>query len=166
MQIIARDSAISVGVLERKGGTARLCLQGSPDTSFDQTSDLNLSASLANFGGGGESEGEGSEEVEMAGRTPALLFAREVFYRTCEAALSSNASPEEWRVMFAAALQASAEVMKLETQNTKVQIVENSNLDIRASTSLPAPPSSVNSTAPTPNVETSAAVDSSSNNNS
>ena len=136
VQIVARDASLSLALVDRRRDGLRLCLQGAPDATFDQDAAVDLNASLASFGDGGEEEGEGSEQVEMTGRSPALLFAREVFYRTCEAAMSTNASPEEWRAMFTTALQTSAEIMKLEAQNTRIDVKEED--DNRSSSDLTA----------------------------
>lgn len=136
--MVARDASISVAMVERSGDRLRLCMQGAPDAAFDQDASFSLSANIASFGSGGDGEGEGSEEAEMAGRSPGLLFARELFYRTCEVALSTNASPEEWRAMFTTALQTSAEIMKLEAQNTRIDVKDDVEDDNRASVDRPA----------------------------
>lgn len=146
-QMIARDAGVSLGVIHIDGNKMKLCMEGAPDTAFDQDSSMSISANLVSVGGGGEGAGEGSEEVELVGRTPALLFAREVFYRTCEAALSSNASPEEWREMFAVALQVSTDVMKLESQVTKVEIIEKEESNNKSSADFSATQSSSQSSA-------------------
>jgi len=91
---------------------------------------------LAKFGSGDEGESEGSQDAEMVGRSPALLYAREIFYRTCEVALSTNASPQEWREMFSAALQISAEIMKVEAANIKIGISEKQDDEDIATDSL------------------------------
>ncbi|MEO0062276.1 MAG: hypothetical protein RLZZ08_836 [Pseudomonadota bacterium] len=136
--LVARDATISVAVVERNADGMRLCMQSSPDATFDQDAAVSLSASLANFGSGGGGQGEGSDEAEMAGRSPALLFARELFYRTCEVAMSTKASPEEWRAMFTTAMQTSAEIMKLEAQNTRVDVKEDVDNEHSSSMELPA----------------------------
>lgn len=133
---MARDASLSIGFVKTSGNSIQLCFQGAPDATFNQESGLNVDASLAKFGSGDEGESEGSQEAEMVGRSPALLYAREIFYRTCEVALSTNASPQEWREMFSAALQITAEIMKVEAANIKIDISEKQDDEAIATDSL------------------------------
>lgn len=143
-RLVARDASLSIGFVKTRGNSIQLCFQGAPDATFNQESGLNVDASLAKFGSGDEGESEGSQQAEMVGRSPALLYAREIFYRTCEVALSTNASPQEWREMFSTALQTSADIMKLEAENSKIQISEQQDDQNSAIDSLaPSPPTAL-----------------------
>lgn len=148
-RVVARDASLSMGFIKTRGNSMQLCFQGAPDATFNQDSGLNVDASIASFGSGDDGESEGSQQAEMVGRSPALLYAREIFYRTCEVALSTNASPQEWREMFSAALQTSAEIMKLEAANSKIDISEKQDDEDIATDTLA--PSSPQGSSPKPN---------------
>lgn len=144
VQLVARDASLSLGLVKSGDKGVQLCFQGAPDATFNQDSGLDVDASLANFGQGDDGSSEGSQQSEMVGRSPALLYARELFYRTCEVALSTNASPQEWREMFSTALQTSADIMKLEAANSKIQISEQQDDQNSATDSLaPSPPTAL-----------------------
>ena len=144
VRLVARDASLSLGVVKSRDKNIQLCFQGPPDATFNQDSGLDVDASLASFGQGDDGSSEGSQQAEMVGRSPALLYAREIFYRTCEVALSTNASPQEWREMFSTALQTSADIMKIEAANSKVQISEQQDDENSATDSLaPTPPTAL-----------------------
>lgn len=123
-QIIARDASVGIGLVQHGPTGSRFCFQASPDAAFSQNASLSLDLSIVDLGNEGGSDSEGSVDTEMTGRTPALLFAREIFFRTCETAMSTNASPDEWRAMFKLSLEIAKDVMKAETRNTSVIISE------------------------------------------
>lgn len=145
-QIVSRDAAVAIGLVQQGPSGYQYCFQSAPDAAFSQSGNLSFDFSLINIGNTVRNEGdtnsensnsenstssertsesESSTETEMVGRTPALLFAREIFYRTCETALSTNANPDDWRAMFKLTLEIAAEVMKEESKKTSVTIIEN-----------------------------------------
>lgn len=135
-QIVTRDAAVAIGLVQQGPGGPRYRFQSSPDAAFSQNAAFSLNLSLASVGNEGGSDSEGSADTEMIGRTPALLFVREIFYRACETAISTNASPDAWQAMFKSTLEVAAEVMKAETQNTSVKISEEVKDDNSSSNSL------------------------------
>lgn len=99
------------------------CTQPQPDAAFDQGESADVSVSLISLGGdeqGGEEEG--SEEVEMAGRTPALLMTRELFYRVCEFSQNYKLDKKEAMELFNKTMDSVTEVWGTEAGNTTVTI--------------------------------------------
>ncbi len=135
-QIIARDASVGIGLVQHGPEGARFCFQSAPDAAYSQNAALSLDLSLVSAGSEGESDSEGSADTEMIGRTPALLFVREIFFRTCETAMSTNASPDAWQAMFKSTLEVAADVMKAETQNTSINLDEEVKDDNSSNNSL------------------------------
>ncbi len=72
-------------VLDRKTGFVT-CAMPPPDAAFAQQEEGDVSISLISLGGNKDAGGEqeSSSEDELAGRTPAVLITRELFFRLCE----------------------------------------------------------------------------------
>lgn len=83
---IISDTASLSHTLVREGDTPFVtCAEPPPDAAFDQGDSADINVSLIKFSGDdGGGDSQNSSEVEMAGRTPAVLIARELFYRACE----------------------------------------------------------------------------------
>ena len=99
------------------------CTQPSPDAAFDQGEAADVALTLISLGGddqGGEEES--SSEVEMAGRTPAVLMARELFYRACEFSENYKLSKDEALTLFTKTLDSVTQVWATEAGNTTVTI--------------------------------------------
>jgi hypothetical protein len=60
------------------------CAEPPPDAAFTQTMDIDFSFALVGSGGDSGDEREESAEMEMDGRTPPIMLARELLYRLCE----------------------------------------------------------------------------------
>jgi hypothetical protein len=58
----------------------------------------------------------------MAGRTPALLMAREMFYRTCEFSTNFGLNKKEALSLFQQTLKTVGSVWATEAQNTTVTV--------------------------------------------
>ncbi len=99
-----------------------VCSRSSPDALFDQGDAFSLSASLINTGNDSGGDSESSEEIEMAGRTPTVILAREVFYNTCEFSANYNLSKDEASTVFQKALDSIVAVWKIEAGNTTVTV--------------------------------------------
>jgi len=88
---ISNTSSLSNTYVHDSTSKLMVCAQPFPDSAFNQSEDTNINLSLVSQSGTeSESDGndEGSEETELAGRTPAVLITRELFFRLCE--LSRN----------------------------------------------------------------------------
>ena len=86
--IISGTASLSHTLIRNRNAPAVVCAEPPPDAAFDQGSAADLNISLISLGGRGQNdsggESESAQEVEMAGRTPAVLLSRELFYRACE----------------------------------------------------------------------------------
>ena len=58
----------------------------------------------------------------MVGRTPALLLAREILYRSCEMAKNAGLNSQQQMDMFLQSMQTAAEILKNETAKTSISI--------------------------------------------
>ena len=75
------------------------CSEPQPDAAFNQGESADVNVSLISVGGGSDSSNDGqsesSEETELAGRTPAVLMSRELFFRACEFSQNYKLSKDE-----------------------------------------------------------------------
>ena len=99
------------------------CTQPQPDAAFDQGEAADFALSLITFGGDDQAgEDESSEEVEMAGRTPAVLMARELFYRACEFSENYKLTKKEALDLYSKTLDSVTQVWAKEAGNTTVTV--------------------------------------------
>jgi len=99
------------------------CTQPQPDAAFDQGETADFSLTLINLGGDDQAgEDESSNEVEMAGRTPAVLMAREMFYRACEFSENYKLSKDEALALFTKTMESVTQVWGTEAGNTTVTV--------------------------------------------
>ena len=83
----------------KKGTEIHTCTMPQPDATFSQSVEEGIGINI-----GTEEAIEGTSEAEMAGRTPTVLMARELFFRTCEFTTNWQLSKEEayalWKKTF------------------------------------------------------------------
>lgn len=129
-----------------------------------------MSIALIKFGGddsGGDSQN--SSEVEMAGRTPTVLIARELFYRACEFSFNFKLDKTEATAIYNKTLDIIKEGWLKEAGQTTVtvgdKVTTSSNENITDTSSSVVPPtpttSSTTSTDTTSTGTTSSTTDSS-----
>jgi hypothetical protein len=124
------------------------CTTPAPDANFDQSQEGDFNFSLISVGGSGSNnkggdEAESSGESEMAGRTPAVLISRELFFRTCEFSRNYQLEKNEAIDLYKATMQAVMDGWKIEAGNTKVSVGDalTSNQGINPGANLPNLPS-------------------------
>ncbi len=147
------------------------CAEPPPDAAFDQGDSANVSVALIKLGGddsGGDSQN--SSEVEMAGRTPAVLIARELFYRACEFSFNFKLDKSEATAIYNKTLDIIKEGWLKEAGQTtvtvgdKVSTSANENITDTSSTVSPSSSSSSSSTSTTDDTtDTTDTTDSSTN---
>ena len=99
------------------------CTQPQPDAAFDQSEAADFSLSLITLGGDDQAgEDTSSSEVEMAGRTPAVLMARELFYRACEFSDNYKLSKDEALTLYTKTLDSITKVWGTEAGNTTITV--------------------------------------------
>jgi hypothetical protein len=103
-----------------------LCSLPQPDSAFDQKDGGNVDVSLISIGGDKEASSvEDSEEVELAGRTPALLMTRELFFRACEFSSNYQLNKEEAKSLYLKTLEGVFANWAVEAGHTTVNIGDN-----------------------------------------
>nr|CRH05924.1 protein of unknown function [Candidatus Magnetococcus massalia] len=123
------------------GPGGRYCQQPYPDATFNasEAADLNLSLLTYHAAGGTPGQQEKSDltesetQMEMAGRSPAVLITRELFYRLCETSNNLKLSKEEVLELYKSTLQVIQSGWAAEAQNTKVSIGETLSITDQAS---------------------------------
>lgn len=112
--------SLSETVVKASDAPFRTCLGRGADATFSQSETGNVSVSLISTGGGAENGGdsENSGETEMTGRTPAILMAREMFFRACEFSTNYQLMKDEALQLYLQTLSAvsagwAAEIEKL-----------------------------------------------------
>ncbi len=93
-----------------------------PDVAYDKGDDADINYSFINTSSDQISAQDNSDEVEMAGRTPAILMAREMFYRTCEFSTNFGLNKQEALSLYQQTLKIIGSVWATEAQNTTVTV--------------------------------------------
>ena len=97
--VLSNTASLANSFITDSQSDMHICLQSAPDATFDQSDGGNFDLSLIATGGSSDRSDsaaqEASEGAEMAGRTPAVLIARELFYRSCEFSQNFNLSKQE-----------------------------------------------------------------------
>ncbi len=107
-----------------------LCSLPHPDSSYDQKDGGSFELSLVSVKDKQVSDSEDSEEVELAGRTPAVLISRELFFRACEFSSNYQLTKEEAKALYMKTLDGVLSNWAIEAGRTTVQIgdsVSNKN---------------------------------------
>ena len=124
--IISDTAGLSHTIVRYKESDIRTCAEPAPDAAFNQADTGNLSFSLISVGGGGQTDGAGdsetSAETEMAGRTPAVLLSRELFFRTCEFSQNHELNKAEALTLFNRTLDIVEKNWAVEAAQTTVTI--------------------------------------------
>ena len=125
---LAADSSISVTAgtsqtfVRSQSANYKLCSQPMPDVAYDKGDDADINYSFINTSSDQVSAQDNSDEVEMAGRTPAILMAREIFYRTCEFSTNFGLNKQEALSLYQQTLTTVGNVWASEAQNTTVTV--------------------------------------------
>jgi hypothetical protein len=119
--IISTTSSISNTLVLDKKTDFVTCTAPPPDASFNQGSQASITG-LINVGGandsGGIGEGEESRETGLGGRSPAVLFSRDIFFRACEFSRNYELSKPEAIDLYKSTLQAAGTAFQNEMSST------------------------------------------------
>jgi len=100
-----------------------LCVEPPPDAAFSSAEGMELTVTLI---GTASSEAAGMQdeirEIELAGRTPAVLLARELLFRNCEFASNFRLSKDEALALHERTLSAIVANWAVEAANTNVSV--------------------------------------------
>jgi len=122
--VISSTASLSHIVAYNAQSETHTCTHPAPDAAFNQGQSSDLSFTLISLGGGDDegAEGESSEETEMAGRSPAVLITRELFYRLCEFSKNQGLSKDEAKDLYLQTLSTVKDVWAVEAGQTTVSI--------------------------------------------
>lgn len=145
VDIIASDVTRQLTYLKERGSTERFCRGPGADAVTTASQGVSAQVPLR-----GSSVGLGEEStngaVDLGGRNPAVLIARELMYRACELASNTNADAATERLIYMQFLQAIATISKGQT-GTGVAALASEPV---APVLLPPPPASAQSPISTP----------------
>jgi len=106
-----------IKMTKKSGSDFYTCTMPQPDATFSQSLEDTLGANLFS-----EEATEGSSEAEMAGRTPTVLMARELFFRTCEFSVNYQLSKEEAFNLFKETLTTVNSLATIQANNTTITV--------------------------------------------
>lgn len=101
-----------------------VCSQTNVDAGFDASEAGDLEIALVATGDDSGGVAESSQEIEFAGRTPAVLLSREIFFRTCEFSRNYGLDKDEATTLFKESLQGVIAAWEIEAKNSQVSITE------------------------------------------
>ena len=133
----------------------RYCKGPGPDFSVTASNGVSLGASIPLASGANVGTTSGRGALDLGGRSPAVLLARELFYRTCELMVNIHADPTTSIALFKATMDAVERIAALEAPQADKSTVAASapppavsglpaGLPAQPSTSTPAPATPAN----------------------
>jgi len=156
--VVTITGALSQSFVRDGKSSLIICSQPMPDAAFDQTERGSVSMTIPGMGSEGGSETEGSNDVEMAGRTPAVLITREMFFRACEFSSNFNLSPEDATKVYLQTLDTVSKGWAAESGNTTITIggtlITNSGITDTLSTTIQGTPTATTPDTTTPDTAT------------
>jgi len=133
IDVVAGDAGRHFTYFKDKDTAERFCRGPEPD--FSRSGERGISGGVPTMAGGtiavGANASKGS--LDLGGRDPAVLLARELMYRACELARNTNADPQTERDIFLKSLAAIVEIAK-----------SHAGAGSAALASAPTPPPAVN----------------------
>ncbi|TAN40072.1 MAG: hypothetical protein EPN25_09200 [Nitrospirae bacterium] len=112
IDVVAGDAGRHFTYFKNKDTAERFCRGPEPD--FSRSAERGISGGIPTSGGGaigiGANEAKGS--LDLGGRDPAVLIARELMYRACELARNTNADPQAERDIYLKSLTAIVEIAR------------------------------------------------------
>jgi hypothetical protein len=140
--VITKTASLATTLVVPRNTKYFLCASPPPDALFTQAENVGLSISMLNFGRGtDDSVEESSAEEEMAGRTPAVVLARELLYRFCEFQLNQQLTRDQAIELYRQNLSIIREIAIQEASNTRVTIGESQTVStVQAPAKASAPP--------------------------
>ncbi len=120
--MVSVTAVLSQTFIRGKESNYRICAQPMPDAVFDQSGGADISVSVPGMGSEEVGEKEGSNQAEMSGRTPAVLMAREMFYRACEFSTNFNLPSDQASEVYLKTLEVISKGWLVEEGNTSVTI--------------------------------------------
>lgn len=120
-KLISNTASVKNTFVMEGDSTLIVCAEPSPDAAFSQDTDLDITISLIATDKGGDDD-DGSEESEMAGRSPSVLLARELLYRLCEFSRNYHVEKDTAIELYKQNLAIIREIGGKESEHTSVKI--------------------------------------------
>jgi hypothetical protein len=111
LDVITYNSELDVAIQQASTADGRYCL--SPGTDAVPLQSVGLALSDRQVGG---SDASGDGAATLGGRSPAVLIAREVMYRTCEFSLNNDMTPAQALSLYQQALSTVQAIAAAENQ--------------------------------------------------
>jgi len=152
--IVFSSPSVNSLIIQHPEKMKKICLGRGADAIFEQSESGGLSISLVSIGnseGDQVSETDNAGEEEMAGRSPAVLLARELFYRACELTNNVGLNGKDAVELFNNVLKVVKAGWEQESKNTTIKIgdtVTSTNSNSSAVQSSPAKLSAPDQTSP------------------
>ena len=124
---LSTTAVINHTYIRSKSSNYIICTQLSADAAFDQGDDTGITATLTGNRSDGINNQKNANDVEMAGRTPAVLMARELMFRACEFSANYNLSKDEAMKLYNDTLTTIGGVWATEAGNTTVTVGDTVN---------------------------------------
>ena len=120
--------SLSHTMITKAEAAVHSCLGRGSDATFSQSDTSDISVSIVSIGTSSNADdagnAESSGETEMSGRTPSVLLAREMFFRTCEFSNNYQLSKQEALKLYLQTMSSVSDGWKAETQRTTITIGE------------------------------------------
>ncbi len=125
-EVLSHTAAVKNTFVFERDSSLIFCAEPPPDAAFTQTLDFDFTFALVNSGGSnGSDEKEGSGEIEMDGRTPTIMLARELLYRLCEFSKNHRLDTDTAIELYKQNLDIIKSVADKTAKNTKIHIGES-----------------------------------------
>lgn len=112
LDIVAADAGRQLTFMKDRKSTERICMGPPPDFSRTAGSGISLGVPTPSGGAMGVGRNLSQGALDLGGRDPALLMARELLYRACELASNTNADAATERSIYERFLRAIIEIAK------------------------------------------------------
>ena len=119
---ISVTAGVSQTIIRDRNSRYIMCAQPMADAAYDESAGGNVSYALVSTSSDQITDQSDENEVEMAGRTPAVLITRELFYRLCEFTGNHRLSDETATKLYLQTLRTVGSVWHQEANNTNVTI--------------------------------------------
>ena len=124
--------SLSSTTVSAENSKIRTCLGRGADTTFNDSQSGDMSIALVSSGSANENDdvndSSNSGESEMSGRTPGVLMAREMFYRTCEFINNHQLTTSEALQLYLHTIDAVSKGWESELQKTTITLTETSTI--------------------------------------
>lgn len=132
--VVSNSASVTHTFIHDPASKLIVCAQPQPDAGFSQSDEADVSVTLIDMGSDSGENAEGSEEIEMAGRTPTVLMTRELFFRLCEFTRNQQLSKDEALALYQKTLDIVGAGWDKEASQTTVTIGDSVQVQATEST--------------------------------